>query len=984
MKKGLVQKTMAVLLGAAIALPTGTGALAAGASSAHAGVGTKSAAGISGHWAQQVMQEWKDKGYIKGQADGELHPDDRVTRAELAALVNRSSNFTAVSKISFSDVSDKAWYFDDLGKAAAAGYMKGDGSGGFRPAGQVTRQELAVVLASLSKLESAPDAAAFSDTAKSPAWSRGAIGAVTKAGLMKGSGGLFNPTVAATRAEVVTVLDRAAKHTTAVTYDSAGTYGPEKGTETVRGSVNVTHAGITLRNTVIEGDLMLGKDIAEGDVTLDNVTVKGTTKIEGGGPNSIHVIDSVLVTVLVDKRTGSVRIVTEGSSSVSQITLQSGAFLQEAGTGAGFGNVRLSELIPSGSTVRMAGQFETLEISAASLNVNLSSGSIGEVTVGEGAAGTNLNVSAAARIARLILNAAATVTGTGTIDRAQVNASGTSFQTRPQQLTVGAGAATPFIAAPGPAPVNGGSNGSGNAGTVPVPVTDRLEVSNGSAILRFVNPVSGLTLTDLNVMATVTESAYAMPYTLEALDFDAASNKLSFTPLSLDEHYGETLQVKVTPAAGTTKFSAALAGSALIEGFSGVVTDVDNQPVADMRIDFRRGMGTVDGAIAASVFTDADGRYTVYAPAGIYTGVTSKNGFISGTVVAVGLSDTYSRSENHTAIKIPASDEIRIVLTWGESPRDEDSHLLGPVGGGYGFHTWYGEKQARNNGELIADLDHDDTSSFGPETTTIRKKVDGTYQFYVHNFSGNGTGDQTLRNSGAKVDVYVGSQAVPVKSYTIPAGTGNEIYWYAFDMTINGSDIGFVDHNELINQAPPSVYGQTRPNIDGILNTEADKLLDVTDVTYRKRNENVPLMIEGTMIREDVALNIKQIREIGVTDEVDTVVGDVYTVTGNVYIGKQGQNILFANYNLGTEAVVYKVSIELSLNGHTLDRDIEVVVPELDYLLERIMSRAAAKLEEQGGESQLQTAYDQAEAVLNTEEPNDKIAAYESLIDLLR
>ncbi|NGZ76051.1 S-layer homology domain-containing protein [Saccharibacillus alkalitolerans] len=991
MKKGLVQKTIAVLLGAAIALPTGTGALAAGASTAHAGAATKHAASVNGHWAQQVMQEWKDKGYINGYADGGLHPNDRVTRAQLAALINRSSGFTAASEISFKDVSGKAWYAGDVAKAAAAGYMKGDGNGSFRPTGEVTRQELAVVLALLLKLEPDANAAAFSDTVGSPAWSKGAIGAVTKAGLMQGSGARFNPAAAATRAEVVTVLDRAAKQAaeSAVTYDKAGTYGPEKGTETLKGSVNVTQSGVTLRNTVIEGDLLLGKQIANGDVTLENVTVKGTTKIEGGGPNSIHIVDSVLVTVLVDKRDGSVRIVTEGSSSVSQITLQSGAFLQEAGTGSGFGNVRLSELIPAGSTVRMAGQFESLEVSAASLNVNLSSGSIGEVTVGEGAAGTNLNVSAAARIARLILNAAANVTGTGAIERAQVNASGTSFQTRPQQLNVGAGVSAPSVAASGPASTggpastSGGSNGGGNA-AAPVPVTDRLEVANGSAVLQFVNPVSGLTLADLNVTATVTESAYAMPYTLESLNFDAASNKLTFAPISLDEHYGETLQVKVTPAAGTTKFSASLSGSALIEGFSGIVTDVDNRPVADMRIDFRRGMGNVDGAVAASVSTDANGRYTVYAPAGIYTGVTSKAGFISGTVVAVGVSDTYNRSENHTAIKIPAGDEIRIVLTWGERPRDEDSHLLGPAGDGYGFHTWFGEKQAYDEGELIADLDHDDTSSFGPETTTIRKKMDGTYQFYVHNYSGNGAGDQTLRNSGAKVDVYVGSQALPVKSYTIPAGTGSEIYWYVFDMTLNGSDIAFTDRNEFADRAPTALYGQTRPSTEGILNEEAYKLLSVTDVTYRKRNENVPLTLEGTTIREDVDFNIKQIREVGVTDDVYTVVGDVYTVTGNVYIGKQGRNIVFTNYNLGTETVVYKVSVELSLNGRTLERDIEVVVPELHDLLEQIMSRAAAKLEEQGADPQLQSAYDRAAAALNAEEPEAKIAAYESLVDLLR
>lgn len=981
MSKTLARKAIGVLLGAALMIPTGTGAFAASASTQHTDAATKGTAGIQGHWAQQVMQDWKDKGYINGYADGELHPNDRISRAELAALINRSSGFTSVADISYADVSADAWYFDDVAKASAAGCMQGDGNGKFRPTGEVSRQELAVVLASLTKLEPAADSAKFSDTANSPAWSKGAIGAVAKSGLMTGSAGNFKPTAAATRAEVVTVLDRAAKVipvSTAVTYNEAGTYGPEKGTDTVQGSVQVTQAGVTVRNTVIEGDLLLGKEIANGDVTLDNVTVKGTTKIEGGGPNSIHVVDSVLVTVLVDKRDGSVRIVTEGNSTVSQITLQSGAYLQENGTGSGFADVLLSNLIPAGSTVRMAGQFETLEISAASLNVNLSSGSVGEVTIEEGAAGTNLNVSAAARIAQLILNAAANITGTGTIANAQVNASGVTFQNNPQQMAVANGVLAPSVSSS----VSTGGSGAGGSSSAPsptTPVSDRLDVTNGSAVLRFANAVNGLTLEDLSVSATVT----GVTYVLEDVAFDGASNTLSFKPLSLDDFYGKELKVNVSPAAGTAKFTTTLTGTARIEGFSGIITDVDDQPVEGMRIDFRRGAGSTSGVIAASVLTDASGRYVAYVPAGIYTGVTLKSGFIPGTIVAVAISDSYNRSENHTAIKVPASDEIRIVLTWGERPRDEDSHLLGPVGDGYGFHTWYGDKQAYDQGELVADLDHDDTSSYGPETTTIRQKINGTYQFYVHNYSGNEDGTSTLKNSGAKVEVYVGDESVPTTSYTIPAGDSSEIYWYVFDMTINNGEITFAEKNEFANHSPEPLYDQTRPDYESILIEESAKMLSVTDATYVKLGGAIPLTMNGTSIRQDVAVNIKKIEERGVTDEVYTVVGDVYTVTGDVYIGKANNNIVFTDYNLGTQSVEYKVTVELSLNGESLVRDIWITIPNVYDLLERAVERSAAVLEADPDYTELRDAYNEAAVALDSGEALLQIQARNKLLELL-
>ena len=64
--------------------------------------------------------------------------------------------------------------------------------------------------------------------------------------------------------------------------------------------------------------------------------------------------------------------------------------------------------------------------------------------------------------------------------------------------------------------------------------------------------------------------------------------------------------------------------------------------------------------------------------------------------------------------------QLRIVLTWGETPRDLDSHLDLPSG----CHVYYGRKQC--NGE--ASLDTDVTDSFGPETINIRKLKPGVYK----------------------------------------------------------------------------------------------------------------------------------------------------------------------------------------------------------------------------------------------------------------
>lgn len=68
------------------------------------------------------------------------------------------------------------------------------------------------------------------------------------------------------------------------------------------------------------------------------------------------------------------------------------------------------------------------------------------------------------------------------------------------------------------------------------------------------------------------------------------------------------------------------------------------------------------------------------------------------------------------------SGQLRIVLTWGETPRDLDSHLDTPSG----CHLFYGRKQCRGE----ASLDTDVTDSFGPETINIAKLMPGVYKYF--------------------------------------------------------------------------------------------------------------------------------------------------------------------------------------------------------------------------------------------------------------
>lgn len=118
---------------------------------------------------------------------------------------------------------------------------------------------------------------------------------------------------------------------------------------------------------------------------------------------------------------------------------------------------------------------------------------------------------------------------------------------------------------------------------------------------------------------------------------------------------------------------------------------------------------------------------------------------------------------------------MRIVLNWGENPSDLDSHLSYK-----NQHIYWDKKQG-----LSANLDVDDTDSYGPETVTIEKRLENQYYVYsVHDFSDRESPDtRNLANSQAKVMVYAGESLI--RSYYVPTGKAGNL-WTVFRISPEG------------------------------------------------------------------------------------------------------------------------------------------------------------------------------------------------------
>lgn len=150
--------------------------------------------------------------YIEGYSDGTFRPDQPVRRAEMAALLTRAlpGSAGASSNAAYIDLPNAAWAKQAITQATARGYMQVAANGKFMPEKFITRAEMAAIVDRLlrsGQKTANPNSAKFKDATGH--WASEAIDRVSAVGVMTGSGnGLFRPNDSLTRAEAVVILNR--------------------------------------------------------------------------------------------------------------------------------------------------------------------------------------------------------------------------------------------------------------------------------------------------------------------------------------------------------------------------------------------------------------------------------------------------------------------------------------------------------------------------------------------------------------------------------------------------------------------------------------------------------------------------------------------------------------------------------------------------------------------------------------------------------
>lgn len=177
-------------------------------------VATFASGDTSGHWAESDINYLVSKNYVKGDDNGDIRPDENITRAEFVTVVNRIFGYTQKASSNFADISASAWYYDQFLTAKAHGYLSGDENGNANPDNLITRAEVAVIVSRIMNLSTA-NQPSFTDAADFPEWASGAIAALSEKGLISGyADGSFGANALITRAESFVIFARIVREQT--------------------------------------------------------------------------------------------------------------------------------------------------------------------------------------------------------------------------------------------------------------------------------------------------------------------------------------------------------------------------------------------------------------------------------------------------------------------------------------------------------------------------------------------------------------------------------------------------------------------------------------------------------------------------------------------------------------------------------------------------------------------------------------------------
>lgn len=157
----------------------------------------------------QSIYKLSDAGIVNGYTDNTFRPNGELTRAELCKMVNLVFDYKESTNNIFVDVLPNSWYYVQVLTAIKYGYIKGYDDGTFKGDNHLTREQFCVILDRIVN-KKADSEAEISDAVSE--WAKDSVKNIVALGYMSAEdGNKFRATQNITRGELAEVLAKFVK-----------------------------------------------------------------------------------------------------------------------------------------------------------------------------------------------------------------------------------------------------------------------------------------------------------------------------------------------------------------------------------------------------------------------------------------------------------------------------------------------------------------------------------------------------------------------------------------------------------------------------------------------------------------------------------------------------------------------------------------------------------------------------------------------------
>lgn len=272
---------------------------------------------IEGHWAKSWIEKAVKQGFVSGYEDGTFKPDRTITRAEFSKLLNNALKTEKKSSLSFTDVNNKEWFYEEVQKSVASGFFSGYENNTFRPNNPIKREEVAKVVSSAITTGEADGEGAtnLKDYNTVQDWAKPSVNAVYNKGYILGyPEGMYRPAKALTRAEAVKII-----------YEIIDNENVERG-------FNITNYNETYSSAVVVGDLNILDSVGSGNVNLKNVVVLGDIVVSASKIKTLNLTDVKARNIIVVNENNPVKIVCHDNVTIANKVLPPIVIVEKIGS----------------------------------------------------------------------------------------------------------------------------------------------------------------------------------------------------------------------------------------------------------------------------------------------------------------------------------------------------------------------------------------------------------------------------------------------------------------------------------------------------------------------------------------------------------------------------------------------------------------------------------------------------------------------------